>query len=102
MNQLPPLDYGSAERTQRSADRINGQLQLAILAAIPWSKPGQRFQSWWTPKIDSLKQSLAAAGQAHHIDKDNTALHAGKKAAAMRWTTAMWRAQWVHWEETFQ
>ncbi|KAL0630719.1 hypothetical protein Q9L58_010433 [Maublancomyces gigas] len=80
-----PEDYSTPERTLATAEKIN-----------------QQFQSWWTPEITALKNSLAEAKKKARKNLCNEEYKREQRTAAARWRRAIRRAQWQHWEDTFQ
>ncbi|KAL0630421.1 hypothetical protein Q9L58_010732, partial [Maublancomyces gigas] len=97
---LPEDAWPSPEGTLQAAAAIDNQFQLAIDAAVLWSKPSTKSRRWWSPEIKKLKTILNNAQR--EVRNLNTAeAKEERRKAATRWRSAVRQAQWKYWEETF-
>lgn len=82
MTKPATLDYSTAQGTIKAAEAIDRRLQGVMDASNPWSKPGRKFNAWWTPEIGQLKEVLASTRRAQRADKGSLALRVKENEAA--------------------
>lgn len=80
---------------------VDDALQDAIRQAVYWSKPSVRSWSRWTPDIGRLTTQLKATRREARTTHGDNQIKAAKKLMA-EWRQAISKAEWAHWEATFE
>lgn len=75
-------------------DKVEQQLHKAMDSSIPWSKPGPKPKTWWTPEITVLKKKLAAIQRTGRNNVRNEVSKEAVKTATRQWKKAIREAQW--------
>lgn len=79
--------------------KVEQQLHKAMDDSIPWSRPGPKPQSWWTPEITTLKKKLTEIQRIARNDVPDEVNKDVVKVATRQWKKAICEAQWKFCEE---